>query len=101
MQPFFVALMDSLVVELKGTKDFSKLLTGLSILGYVASLSEPIKSQSFSQLISFLAHRYPKVTFLLIISGNIVPNSSLIWNFFKKKKTCYTPPYLRINLSKN
>ncbi|CAA6656204.1 unnamed protein product [Spirodela intermedia] len=81
----FLALMDSLVIELKGTKDFSKLLTGLSILGYVASLSEPIKSQSFSQILSFLAHRYPKIRksaadqlyLVLLQNGNLMAEDKL------------------------
>jgi hypothetical protein len=48
-------------VELKGSKDFSKLYAGISILGYIASVSESINSKAFSHLLTFLGHRYPKV----------------------------------------
>lgn len=55
--------MDSLAMELRASKDFTKLKAGLVILGYIASVSEPISKQAFSQLLAFLAHRYPKVRF--------------------------------------
>ncbi|VFQ75756.1 unnamed protein product [Cuscuta campestris] len=58
---FCAAVLDSLLVELKGSKDFSKLNAGIAILGYIASLVEPISTQAFSQLTAFLIHRYPKI----------------------------------------
>ncbi|KAF5184838.1 Tubulin-specific chaperone d [Thalictrum thalictroides] len=58
---FCAGILDSLFTELKGSKDFSKLYTGISILGYVASVSHQINSRAFSQLLSFLGHRYPKI----------------------------------------
>ncbi|XP_031113928.1 tubulin-folding cofactor D [Ipomoea triloba] len=58
---FCAAVLDSLRLELKGSKDFSKLNAGIAILGYIASLLEPISTQAFSQLIVFLNHRYPKI----------------------------------------
>lgn len=66
-EDFAAGILDSLAVELKGSKDFSKLATGISILGYIASVKEPINSRSFSQLLSFLGHRYPKVRCNLMI----------------------------------
>ncbi|MQM10571.1 hypothetical protein Taro_043466, partial [Colocasia esculenta] len=60
-EDFVADLVDSLAVELKASKDFAKLGTGLSILGYISSLSKPISSKAFSQLLSFLSHRYPKI----------------------------------------
>ncbi|XP_058084985.1 tubulin-folding cofactor D [Magnolia sinica] len=60
-QDFAAGILDSLAVELKGSKDFSKLYTGISILGYLASVPEPINSQAFSRLLFFLGHRYPKI----------------------------------------
>lgn len=60
-QDFSAGVLDSLAVELKGSKDFTKLCTGLSILGYVAPLMEPTSSRALSQLLSFLGHRYPKI----------------------------------------
>lgn len=53
--------MDSLAIELRASKIFAKLEAGVVILGYIASVSEPNSKQAFSQLLSFLAHRYPKV----------------------------------------
>ncbi|KAF9617789.1 hypothetical protein IFM89_038761 [Coptis chinensis] len=58
---FCATVLDTLAVELKGSKDFSKLYTGISILGYIASVLNQINSLAFSQLISFLGHRYPKI----------------------------------------
>ncbi|KAL0914111.1 hypothetical protein M5K25_017615 [Dendrobium thyrsiflorum] len=58
---FCRGLLDSLAVELKGTKDFTKLYTGISILGYVSSLMEPINCIALAQLLYFLGHRYPKI----------------------------------------
>lgn len=58
---FCAGVLDSLAIELKGSKDFSKLYAGIAILGYVASVLEPINMRAFSQLLTFLAHRYPKV----------------------------------------
>ena len=46
---------------MKGSKDFSKLHVGIAILGYIASIPEPIHTRAFSQLLTFLVHRYPKV----------------------------------------
>lgn len=53
--------MDALAIELRASKIFAKLEAGVVILGYIASVSEPVSKQAFSQLLSFLAHRYPKV----------------------------------------
>ncbi|KAL6560374.1 hypothetical protein OROGR_003933 [Orobanche gracilis] len=58
---FCAGVLDSLTTELRGTKDFSKLKTGISILGYVASISEPISTRAFSHLLTFLGHRYAKI----------------------------------------
>lgn len=58
---FFEGVLDSLLTELKGSKDFSKLYAGIAILGYIASVSPPVKPRAFSQLLTFLSHRYPKI----------------------------------------
>ena len=58
---FCAGALDSLEIELKGSKDFSKLYAGIAILGYIASISDSINSRAFSQLLRFLGHRYPKV----------------------------------------
>ncbi|KAF5961857.1 hypothetical protein HYC85_003066 [Camellia sinensis] len=60
-QVFCAGLLASLTVELKGSKDFSKLYAGIAILGYIASLSDSINVQAFSRLLTFLVHRYPKI----------------------------------------
>uniref|UniRef100_A0A2N9FXF6 Tubulin-folding cofactor D C-terminal domain-containing protein n=1 Tax=Fagus sylvatica TaxID=28930 RepID=A0A2N9FXF6_FAGSY len=79
--PIFCAgVLDSLAVELKGSKDFSKLYAGISILGYIASVSESINSKAFSHLLTFLGHRYPKIRkasaeqvyLVLLQNGNLV-----------------------------
>lgn len=61
--------MDSLAIELRATKDFTKLYAGLAILGYIASVSDPISTKAFSQLLAFLGHRYPKVLVTSILNS--------------------------------
>lgn len=58
---FCAGILNSLSIELKGSKDFSKLYSGIAILGYIASLLDPVNVQAFAQLLTFLGHRYPKV----------------------------------------
>ncbi|XP_039064619.1 tubulin-folding cofactor D-like [Hibiscus syriacus] len=54
-------VLDSLAVELKASKDFSKLYAGIAILGYICAVSDPICSRAFSHLLTLLTHRYPKI----------------------------------------
>lgn len=58
---FYRGLVDSVSSELKGSKDFTKLCAGLSILGYISSQSDGTCTKAFSQLLTFLGHRYPKI----------------------------------------
>lgn len=58
---FCAGVLDSLAIELKGSKDFSKLYAGIAILSYVASVQEPINMRAINHLLTFLGHRYPKV----------------------------------------
>ncbi|KAL0309021.1 UNVERIFIED_CONTAM: Tubulin-folding cofactor D [Sesamum radiatum] len=58
---FCAGVLDSLSIELRGTKDFSKLYCGIAILGYIASLSDPVNQRAFSHVLTFLGHRYPKI----------------------------------------
>lgn len=58
---FCSGVLDSLAVELKGSKDFSKLYAGIALLGYVASMPDPINTRAFSHLLTFLGHRFPKI----------------------------------------
>uniref|UniRef100_A0A0E0EZR5 Uncharacterized protein n=1 Tax=Oryza meridionalis TaxID=40149 RepID=A0A0E0EZR5_9ORYZ len=58
---FYSGLIKSLGPVLKGSKDFAKLSAGLSILGYISSQSDGSGSTAFSQLLTFLGHRYPKI----------------------------------------
>ncbi|KAK7390830.1 hypothetical protein VNO78_18945 [Psophocarpus tetragonolobus] len=82
---FFAAVLDSLSFELKGSKDFSKLYAGISILGYIASVQEPINKRAFSQLLNFLGHRYPKIRkasaeqlyLVLLENGNLVAEDKI------------------------
>ena len=80
---FCAGVLDSLTVELRGTKDFSKLNAGIAILGYIASISDPISIKAFSHLLTFLAHRYPKVCItkmstLLINDSILMANGILL-----------------------
>uniref|UniRef100_J3N3Z0 Uncharacterized protein n=1 Tax=Oryza brachyantha TaxID=4533 RepID=J3N3Z0_ORYBR len=58
---FYSGLIKSLGPELKGSKDFAKLSAGLSILGYISSQMDASGRRAFSQLLTFLGHRYPKI----------------------------------------
>ncbi|XAR54139.1 hypothetical protein NMG60_11029152 [Bertholletia excelsa] len=60
-QVFCAGVLASLAVELKASKDFTKLYAGIAILGYIASLSDPINVQAFCHLLTFVGHRYPKI----------------------------------------
>ncbi|RVW45369.1 Mitochondrial-processing peptidase subunit alpha [Vitis vinifera] len=57
---FCVGVLDSLAVELKATKDFSKLYAGIAILGYIASVPESVNTRAFSHLLTFLAIDIPR-----------------------------------------
>ncbi|KAL1295820.1 hypothetical protein HN51_056648 [Arachis hypogaea] len=82
---FCAGVLDCLAIELKGSKDFSKLYAGIAILGYVASVLEPINMRAFSQLVSFLVHRYPKIRkaaaeqayLVLLQNGNLVAQDKI------------------------
>ncbi|KAI5017455.1 hypothetical protein ZWY2020_042343 [Hordeum vulgare] len=58
---FYSELINLLGPELKGSKDFTKLCAGLSILGYISSQLDGTGTKAFSQLLVFLGHRYPKI----------------------------------------
>uniref|UniRef100_A0ACD5U5V7 Uncharacterized protein n=1 Tax=Avena sativa TaxID=4498 RepID=A0ACD5U5V7_AVESA len=58
---FYCELINLLGSELKGSKDFTKLCAGLSILGYISSQLDRTGTKAFSQLLTFLGHRYPKI----------------------------------------
>ncbi|EEF50351.1 tubulin-folding cofactor D [Ricinus communis] len=82
---FCAGVLDSLAAELKGSKDFSKLYAGIAILGYIASLSDPVNSRAFTHLVTFLCHRYPKIRkasaeqvyLVLLQNGNLVPEDKI------------------------
>ncbi|KAG6677496.1 hypothetical protein I3842_14G030100 [Carya illinoinensis] len=82
---FCTGVLSSLAVELKWSKDFSKLYAGIAILGYIASLLESINSPAFSQLLTFLGHRYPKIRkasaeqvyLVLLQNGNLVSEDNM------------------------
>jgi tubulin-specific chaperone D len=69
---FFTALLDSLSIELRASKDFTKLSTGLSILECISSHTAETNFRAFSSLTSFLGHRYPKVKLQAITANGIV-----------------------------
>lgn len=58
---FCDGILGCLSSELKGSKDFSKLYSGIAILGYIASVSEAVNLRAFTHLLTFLNHRYPKI----------------------------------------
>ncbi|XP_004497155.1 tubulin-folding cofactor D [Cicer arietinum] len=82
---FCAAVLDSLAIELKASTDFSKLYAGIAILGYIASVPEPINMRAFSQLLTFLGHRYPKIRkasaehvyLVLLQNGNLVAEDKI------------------------
>ncbi|KAJ6675529.1 BETA-TUBULIN COFACTOR D [Salix viminalis] len=82
---FCASVLDSLTVELKGSKDFAKLYSGIAILGYIASLLETINARAFTHLLTLLGHRYPKIRkasaeqvyIVLLQNGNLVPEDKM------------------------
>ncbi|KAK4476510.1 hypothetical protein RD792_015666 [Penstemon davidsonii] len=82
---FCDGVLDALAIELRGTKDFSKLYAGIAILGYIASISESINTKAFSHLLTFLSHRYPKIRksaaeqvyLVLLENGNLMTENKL------------------------
>lgn len=60
-QSFGVGILESLTIELKGSKDVTKLLIGINVLSHVSAMQEPTCNQALSQFFSFLGHPYPKV----------------------------------------
>ncbi|GFY94224.1 ARM repeat superfamily protein [Actinidia rufa] len=82
---FCAGVLESLTVELKASKDFSKLYAGIAILGYVASLSDSINVRALSHLLTFLGHRYPKIRkasaeqvyLVLLQNGSLVAEDKL------------------------
>ncbi|URD80775.1 Tubulin folding cofactor D C terminal [Musa troglodytarum] len=96
-QEFYSGLLHSLSVELRASKDFAKLFAGLSILGYVASVTEPINSKALSQLLFFLGHRYPKIRkaaadqvyLVLLQNENLVPEDKIERALEVLTETCW------------
>ncbi|KAK7269692.1 hypothetical protein RIF29_22426 [Crotalaria pallida] len=94
---FCAGVLDSLAIELKGSKDFSKLYAGIAILGYVASVPEPINMRAFSQLLTYLAHRYPKIRkasaeqayLVLLQNGDLVAEDKIEKAFEIICETCW------------
>ncbi|XP_042435932.1 tubulin-folding cofactor D-like isoform X2 [Zingiber officinale] len=84
-QEFFSGILQSLAVELRASKDFAKLLAGISILGYIASVVEPNNSRALYQLLFYLAHRYPKIRkaaadqvyLVLLQNENLMPEDKI------------------------
>ncbi|KAG5231222.1 tubulin-folding cofactor [Salix suchowensis] len=81
---FCASVLDSLTVELKGSKDFAKLYSGIAILGYIASLLETINARAFTHLLTLLGHRYPKIrkasaeqVYIVLQNGNLVPEDKM------------------------
>ncbi|KAH9316187.1 hypothetical protein KI387_024814, partial [Taxus chinensis] len=59
-QSFGLGILDSLTVELKGSKDVTKLLTGVNVLGHMCTMQVPIHNEALSHFLLFLSHPYPK-----------------------------------------
>ncbi|RCV42198.1 hypothetical protein SETIT_9G197000v2 [Setaria italica] len=82
---FYSGLVDSVGSELKGSKDFTKLCAGLSILGYISSQSDGTCTKAFSQLLTFLGHRYPKIRkaaadqvyLVLLQNDDLIPSENI------------------------
>ncbi|CAN6460921.1 unnamed protein product [Victoria cruziana] len=94
------AILDVLAVEMMGSKDFAKLRTGISILGYVASLEDPINMKAFSKLLSFLGHHYPKIRstaadqvyLVLLQNDSLVAEDRVEMILEVVKETCWEGP---------
>ncbi|KAK7343369.1 hypothetical protein VNO77_12045 [Canavalia gladiata] len=94
---FCAAILDALAIELKGSKDFSKLYAGIAILSYVASVLEPISMRAFSQLLNFLGHRYPKIRkasaeqlyLVLLQNGNLLAEDKIEKGLEIISETCW------------
>ncbi|KAL2892431.1 Tubulin-folding cofactor D [Bienertia sinuspersici] len=95
---FWAGVLDSLKVELRACKDFTKLYSGIALLGYIASLSEPmINMQAFSHLLSFVGHRYPKIRktsaeqvyLVLLQNENLLPESLMEKALEIASETCW------------
>lgn len=54
-------ILASVKTELKGSRDFVKIMSGINVLGHLASMPPPTGMESVSQLLGLLGHRYPKV----------------------------------------
>ncbi|XP_023000016.1 tubulin-folding cofactor D isoform X1 [Cucurbita maxima] len=97
LSSFCNGILDSLEIEMKGSKDFSKLYAGISILGYITSLSEPVNSRAFVHLLSFLSHRYPKIRkasaeqvyLVLLQNGDFVPEDKIEQALEIVSNTCW------------
>ncbi|CAN1345940.1 Tubulin-folding cofactor D [Linum perenne] len=84
-QTFFKGVLESLLVELKASKDFAKLYAGIAILGFVASTSESVNIQALTHLLTFLGHRYPKIRkasaeqvyLVLLQNSNLLPEEKI------------------------
>ncbi|RLN40876.1 hypothetical protein C2845_PM01G37720 [Panicum miliaceum] len=82
---FYSGLVDSVGSELKGSKDFTKLCAGLSILGYISSQLDGTCTKAFSQLLIFLGHRYPKIRkaaadqvyLVLLQNDDLIPSENM------------------------
>ncbi|KAG2547960.1 hypothetical protein PVAP13_9KG142400 [Panicum virgatum] len=79
---FYSGLVDSVGSELKGSKDFTKLCAGLSILGYISSQLDGTCTKAFTQLLTFLGHRYPKaaadqVYLVLLQNDDLIPSENM------------------------
>ncbi|KAJ3682191.1 hypothetical protein LUZ60_014764 [Juncus effusus] len=60
-EELFSGLLDSLSIELRASKNFTKLNTGISILECISSQTMETNSKAFSFLLSFLGHQYPNI----------------------------------------
>ncbi|KAG2547955.1 hypothetical protein PVAP13_9KG142400 [Panicum virgatum] len=82
---FYSGLVDSVGSELKGSKDFTKLCAGLSILGYISSQLDGTCTKAFTQLLTFLGHRYPKIRkaaadqvyLVLLQNDDLIPSENM------------------------
>ncbi|KAG2537086.1 tubulin-folding cofactor D-like isoform X2 [Panicum virgatum] len=82
---FYSGLVDSVSSELKGSKDFTKLCAGLSILGYISSQLDGTCTKAFTQLLTFLGHRYPKIRkaaadqvyLVLLQNDDLIPSENM------------------------
>nr|XP_016438894.1 PREDICTED: tubulin-folding cofactor D-like isoform X2 [Nicotiana tabacum] len=92
---FCAGVLEVLSTELKESK-VSNLKTGIQVLGYISSTSDPINIQAFDHLLTFLTHPYPQIrkasaeeVYNVLQNGTLVPEDKLEKALEVISETCW------------